>query len=88
MRTQKTKKLKPFGRKIHLGDAVWTYRIPGDEVVQIRNPELTRTFRVRISSVAGVTPMEVERARHKRTDIANVTPAMVKKYIEKHLIGE
>ena len=83
-----TKKLKPFGRQIHLGDAVWTYRIAGDEVVQIRNPELTKTFRALMSSVAGITPMEIERARWKRTDSANVTPAMVKNYIKKHFVGE
>ena len=70
----------PLKRKIHIGNAEWSYVI-GRTGIKVRNPDLTKTTYVQYETMYG--PIDVDRMQYKRT--FHVKPSDVKAYIEKNL---
>ena len=63
-------------RKIHIGESVWEYKI-GKQNVVIFSPEGIR-YRTDHSKLTGLTWDSIERAHWKGSDIANLTPAIIR----------
>ena len=89
---QKQHKPSPFKSKIHLKDAIWSWRYLGGKVI-IRSPEGKdhKTDHVKVLKKAtgrDISWDELERADHKGySSNYSIKPAMIRKIIETELVS-
>ena len=74
-----------YKRKVHINGEEWSWK-PAKDRVLISNPDGVK-WNVRLDILLGISFEAIEKARHKRTNDANVTPSIVKDYIEKVILG-
>lgn len=70
---------KPLKRKIHLPTGTWSYRI-GTSMVIIRNSDMSKTFRVPLTNITGMTWEDIEKEQRKGG--FSVRPYEIRRYIE------
>jgi len=82
----KPNKGSPLKRALHINEQEWRWQA-GKSGVVISNPERTMRWQIRSDVLLGLTWDEIERAHWKRSSTANITPAIVKDFIERVMIG-
>jgi len=85
--------VKALRRQIHLPSGVWTWEMRRIQIL-IRNPDGSKTWTVTHSEMTGWSWYELERAHWKRAGNRpvhegghQITPKVVKDWIEKHCMG-
>lgn len=88
------RKVRPYKRKIHLRQGIFTYNIRGQSQVSIRNPNNTVTCKTDSFEMNDTsynewfgcdTPYEDYYDDAYPTPYPQITPKLVKEFIQKHL---
>lgn len=83
---KKKKPPKPYKRRVHIGEQVWTFRVTR-HCIQIANPDCSHKWKVDLTDFTGMTWDDLERAKWKET-FPKIGPGDIKEYIEEHLQGD
>lgn len=75
------RKAKPFQRKVHIGRAVWTYRVTSSAVI-VRSPDCLTTYQATLPAFTGLSWDAIERAEWKHTNLVNIKPSDIKGFIQ------
>jgi len=94
---QKKKILSPYKRKIHIDEEEWTYQIKkswlGKSFVKVCSPDRTKKWELEVGELGNSymayasDDINFERVFKSREDWKAMTPAHVKRLIEKRILG-
>lgn len=77
------KLFKPYARRIHIKNKVWTYKI-GKSNVCVCNPACTKRWYVGFDKITGMDWPTIERGQWKRW--FHIEPSMVRNWIVKTIM--